>query len=86
MNIKNFIPVFNNNYKIIDYPQELLEWIIIDDPDNNHMDLFPLEENVLYFHVNKSKEYLDRIEFKKDEDKIIYNYFLKTDTLSLSLS
>ena len=78
---KEFISVFNNNYKIIDYPQDLLEWIIIDDSDNNHMDLFPLEENVLYFHMNKSKEYLDRIEFKKDEDKIIYNYFLKTDTL-----
>lgn len=31
--------------------------------------------------MKDSKEYLDRIEFKKDDEKIIYNYFLKTDTL-----
>ena len=72
---KEFIPVFIHNYSTIDYPQELLEWIIIDDSDVNHMDLFPLEDNVLYFHMNDSKEYLDRIQFKKDDEKIIYNYF-----------
>ena len=78
---KEFIPIFKNNYNTIDYPQELLEWIIIDDSDINNLTLFPLEENILYFHMKNSKEYLDRIEFKNDDEKIIYNYFLKTDTL-----
>ena len=50
---KEFIQVFCKNYSSIDYPQDLLEWIIIDDSDENNMDLFPLEENILYFSYER---------------------------------
>ena len=63
---KELITLFNNTYHTIDYPQDKLEWIIIDDSNENNMDLFPLEENVLYFHMDDSKQYLDKIEFKEE--------------------
>ena len=63
---KELITLFNNTYHNIDYPQDKLEWIIIDDSDDNNMDLFPLEENILYFHMNESSKYLDKIQFKEE--------------------
>ena len=78
------IPIFLNNYNSLEYPKDKLEWIIIDDSDNSNMDLFPLEENVIYIHMNNSKEYLEKIDFKeKDEEKnkFLKDYFLKTNTL-----
>ena len=63
---KELITLFNNTYHTVDYPQEKLEWIIIDDSNDNNMDLFPLEENVLYFHMDNSSQYLDKIEFKEE--------------------
>ena len=63
---KELITLFNNTYHNIDYPQDKLEWIIIDDSDHNNMDLFPLEENILYFHMNESSKYLDKIQFKEE--------------------
>ena len=63
---KELITLFNNTYHTVDYPQDKLEWIIIDDSNDNNMDLFPLEENVLYFHMDNSSQYLDKIEFKEE--------------------
>ena len=75
------IPIFLNNYHSLDYPKDKLEWIIIDvDSDNSNIDLFPLEENVIYIHMDNSKEYLEKIEFKeKDEEKnkFLTDYYLK---------
>jgi len=70
---KELISLFNNTYHSIDYPQEKLEWIIIDDSNENNMDLFPLEENILYFHMDDSKEYLDKIEFKEESSGLQKN-------------
>ena len=81
---KEFISIFLHNYKELNYPKEKLEWIIIDDSDESNIDLFPLEENILYFHMKDSKEYLEKIEFKnKDEERneFLKKYFLKTNTL-----
>ena len=76
-----FTKLFNYNYNNIDYPQDKLEWIIIDDSSKNNMDLFPLEENILYFHLDDCKEYIDKIEFKEDKDENSKKYLLKTNTL-----
>ena len=68
---KEFTPIFTHNYNTINYPQDKLEWIIIDDSEKSNFDLFPLEENVLYFHMNDPKEYLEKIDFKnKNKPKI----------------
>ena len=61
---KEFVQIFTHNYNTINYPQDKLEWIIIDDSEKSNFDLFPLEENVLYFHMDDPKEYLDKIDFK----------------------
>jgi len=61
---KEFVQIFTHNYNTINYPQDKLEWIIIDDSEKSNFDLFPLEENVLYFHMDNPKEYLDKIDFK----------------------
>ena len=42
--------------------------------------MVPLEENILYIKLN-SDEYLEKINFKFDEEKIIWNYFDKTKRL-----
>ena len=76
-----FTKLFTYNYNNIDYPQDKLEWIIIDDSNKNNMDLFPLEENILYFHMDDCKEYIDKIEFKEDKDENSKKYLLKTNTL-----
>ena len=81
---KELISIFNYNYNNIEYPKDKLDWIIIDDSEENNIDLFPVSENVLYLHMNDSKEYLDKITFtseKDKKDKVIHNYFLKTNTL-----
>ena len=61
-----FIELFKNIYNSIDYPQEKLEWIIIDDSNESNIDLFPLEENLLYFHMDNPKSYLEKITFKDE--------------------
>jgi len=61
---KEFVPIFTHNYNTINYPQDKLEWIIIDDSEKSNFDLFPLEENVLYIHMDNPKEYLEKIDFK----------------------
>ena len=78
------MPIFLNNYHSIEYPKDKLEWVIIDDSEKSNMDLFPFEENVIYIHMDNSKEYLEKIEFKeKDEEKnkFLKDYFMKTNTL-----
>ncbi len=79
------VNLFIHNYNNIDYPQDKLEWIIIDDSEKSNIDLFPLEENLLYFHMDDPKSYLEKIEFKehkKEEDnKIIKDFYTLTNTL-----
>ena len=76
-NWSNFIKSFKDKYDMIDYPKEKIEWIIVDSSQEDHSDMIPLEENILYIKLN-SDEYLEKINFKYDEEKIIWNYFDKT--------
>ena len=66
LSVEELITLFNNTYHTIDYPQDKLEWIIIDDSNESNIDLFPLEENVLYFHMDNPKSYLEKITFKDE--------------------
>ena len=57
-----------HNFNNIDYPKELLEWIIVDDSKEYNGHLFPAEENILYIH------------FKPDEiDKHLEDCYKKYD-------
>ncbi len=79
-NWSNFIKSFKDKYDMIDYPKEKIEWIIVDSSQEDHSNMVPLEENILYIKLN-SDEYLEKIDFKLDEEKIIWNYFDKTKRL-----
>tara|TARA_Y100001935_G_C17310906_1_gene516096 strand:- start:2878 stop:3993 length:1116 start_codon:yes stop_codon:yes gene_type:complete len=79
-NWSNFCRTFEHKWNVLDYPKEKLEWIIVDTSSENHSDLIPLNDNILYIHI-KSNEYLDKINFKNDDDKILWTYFEKTKRL-----
>ena len=75
-----FYQLFQYHWDTLDYPKEKLEWIIIDDSKEDHSDMIPMNENVLYIKIN-SDEYLDKINFVNDEDNILKNYFKETGKL-----
>jgi len=70
----DFYPLVKHHWETFDYPKDKLEWIIVDDSKNDHSDLFPLHENILYIKID-SGEYLDKISFPKDDDKSVWNYW-----------
>lgn len=93
---KELLPILKYNYENIDYPQDKLEWIIIDDSVESSINDIPLEENVIYIHMDNKKEYIDKIEFGKnnktlvnlnpdnkdeDENKDLNNFHIKCDIL-----
>ena len=88
---KNFSKLLIHNYNNIDYPKELLEWIIIDDSKEYNGHLFPAEENIIYIHFkpDEIKKYLEDCfkkfdmtknekTFENDKKESEYNYHLKT--------
>tara|TARA_B100000686_G_scaffold348271_2_gene438880 strand:+ start:3166 stop:4269 length:1104 start_codon:yes stop_codon:yes gene_type:complete len=80
-NNTEFYPLLQYHWDNLDYPQDKLEWIIIDDSKDNHSNQIPIHENILYLHIDPS-EYLDKIEFPKDDQKITWNYFHKMGNLT----
>jgi hypothetical protein len=69
-----------HHWETIDYPKDKLEWILIDDSREDHSENFPIDENILYIRVSP-EEYLDKIEFPKDDKKIISNYYKSVSEL-----
>ena len=69
-NWSNFCKTFEHKWNVLDYPREKLEWIIIDTSLEDHSHLIPCYDGILYIRVT-SEEYLEKINFKHDEDKII---------------
>jgi len=67
----NFKELMLYNFNNIDYPKELIEWIIVDDSKNYNGDLFPMDENVLYIHFkpDEIKEHLEKCYKKFDVHK-----------------
>jgi len=74
-NRRNFIPFLIKNYLAQDYPQELMEWIVIDDGEDPVEDLFKDVPGVKYFY-QKEKMKLGRkrnyMHEKTKGDIIIY--------------
>lgn len=54
-NRRKFLPLLVYNYQNIDYPQDKIEWIIIDDGDEEIKDLLPKKNNVKYVHLDVDK-------------------------------
>jgi hypothetical protein len=79
-NWSNFCRTFEYTWNILDYPKEKLEWIIIDTSLEDHSHLIPMNDNILYIRIS-SEEYLDKIEFKNDEEKVLWSYFEKSKRL-----
>ena len=62
----NFKKLMLYNFNNINYPKELIEWIIVDDSREYNGNLFPIEDNILYIHFkpDEIKEHLEKC-FKK---------------------
>lgn len=79
-----FYPLFKHHWDTLDYPKDKLEWIFVDDSKEDHSDIIYNisndSENILYLRVD-ADEYLEKIEFPKDDDKTTWNYFKKTGKL-----
>lgn len=79
-NWENFCILFENTWNTIDYPKDKLEWIIVDTSKKDNSNLIPLDENILYIRID-SKDYLEKIKFDNDDDKLLWNYFKKVGRL-----
>jgi hypothetical protein len=51
-NRRKFMPLLVYNYNNMDYPKDLVEWIIIDDGTEPIKDLLPKERNIKYVHMD----------------------------------
>lgn len=76
-----FYILFQHHWDTLDYPKDKLEWIIIDDSKQDNSDKIPLHENILYMQIDPD-EYLSKIDFPKDDEKHIWNYFNKMKILT----
>ena len=79
-NWSEFYKLFKYTWEVLDYPKDKLEWIFIDTSKENHSDMVPLGDNILYVNIN-SKDYINKIDFKHDDDKVIWNYYNKVGRL-----
>lgn len=50
-NRRKFMPLLIYNFNNMDYPKDLVEWIIIDDGTEPIKDLLPKERNIKYVHL-----------------------------------
>jgi len=85
----NFKDLMLYNFDNIEYPKELIEWIIVDDSKEYNGNLFPMNDNILYIHFKEEeiKEHLEKcfkqfdvykngLEFENDQKKGEYEYHL----------
>lgn len=70
------------HWNTIDYPKDKLEWIIVDNSKINDSDKIPSNEKILYLHVN-SDEFIEKIKFDGDDDKIVWKYYKKLGKLPI---
>ena len=68
------------HWEHLDYPKNKLEWILIDDSNTDYSDNFPLDERILYIRISP-KDYLEKIEFPKDDSKQLWKYQEKINQL-----
>ena len=73
---RNFKELMLYNFNNINYPKELLEWIIVDDSNEYNGDLFPMNDNIIYIHFKPEeiKEHLEKCYKKFDMHKNDYTF------------
>ena len=52
-NKKSFFPLAINNFLSFDYPEDKLEWIILDDGEENVKDTLPKDNRIKYYYYDK---------------------------------
>ena len=55
-NRRKFVPLMVHNFEIIEYPNHLLEWIILDDGNEPIKDLLPKDPRIKYIHMDVSSK------------------------------
>jgi len=80
---QEFIPLIKANFNQFKYPQDKLELIIIDDGKESLIEHFLDDERILYLHLSDKEiqEFIEKIEFPNDEEKILWNYQTRTKRL-----
>ncbi len=66
------------NFNNINYPKELIEWIIVDDSKKYNGDLFPMEE-IFMGSNEKSYKHKYYLAYIKDSKNLDLNNFQKTE-------
>lgn len=54
-NRRQFFKLAINNFNSFIYPRDKLEWVIIDDGDENIKDLLPIDNSIKYVHLKANK-------------------------------
>ena len=73
-NKRKFFKLSIRNFQKADYPQDKIEWIIIDDGEEEIKDLIPEQDNIKYIKLSQEeiKEYIN-VNNKKDINEITEN-------------
>lgn len=81
--IPDLYKLIEYHWNTIDYPKDKLEWIIIDNSKiNDSNKIKSISPNILYIHVD-SNEYIEKINFENDNEKILWNYHKKLGSLPI---
>ena len=84
-NRRIFIPTQIKNYLAQTYPQQLMEWIIIDDGEDSVEDLFKDLPTVKYFRVEEKSDVLGCVSKRrkvwKEHQDVDYYIWLDTDII-----
>ena len=80
---QEFIPLIKENFNKFDYPSDKLELVIVDDGKESLISEFLDDERILYLHIQDKEisEFLGKIEFPNDKDKVLWNYQARTKRL-----
>jgi len=80
---KEFVPLIKDNFNKFDYPNDKLELIIVDDGKESLISELLDDERILYLHIQDKEisEFLDKIEFPNDTEKVLWNYQARTKRL-----
>ena len=67
-NKRKFFKLSIRNFQKADYPQDKIEWIIIDDGEEEIKDLIPIQDNIKYIKLSQEeiKEYINVNEMDKE--------------------
>ena len=84
-NDENLIPLILENFKLLEYPEENLEYIILDCGANNNIEHFIHNENYNYIHLDHKDvmKYFEKININNDENNMKKIYHTITQQLPI---